>query len=204
MSVVPYKRRAAKKEDVPTSVKKYVKTVLNRNIEIKERAYVDNFTQTNNTGLSLVYPSQGTANSERIGDEIRLHSMRLRGLVSHLSTITPHNFRCIVYMSRSLTGLPFTDLFYGTPSTQIPSILNPNYLRILYDETMSFDLGAESQGMIDVTIPLQNKVITFDLNSTVPKQDSIHIWFFQCDNLATPVNGQCRITYDVLLRYRDA
>jgi len=191
-------------EHVPASVKKYVKAVLNRNIEIKERAYVDNFTQLNNVGLSLVYPSQGTANSERIGDEIRLHSLRIRALCANISTIANHSFRVIVYMSRSQTLLPFTDLFYGLSATQIPAIVNQNYLRLLADKTYLFDLGSVDQALMDVTVPLRNKKITFDNNTTTPKQETIHIHFFQCDQLGTPVNNQCRVTYDVVLRFRDA
>jgi len=192
-------------EHVPASVKKYVKGVLSRNIEIKERVYVDNFTQTNNTGLSLAYPAQGVSNSERIGDEIRLHSIRIRAIVANLSAIgVNHYFRCIVYMSRSTSLLGFTDLFYGTPATQVPAIVNPNFLRLLADKTWVFDTAQKELDLWDLTIPLRNKKITFDNNSTTPKQDTIHLHFFQCDNLGTPVNNQCRVTYDVVLRFRDA
>jgi len=155
--------------------------------------------------LSLVYPAQGVANSERIGDEIRLHSLKVRGITANLSSIgVNHYLRCIVYMSRSTSLLAFTDLFYGLPATQVPAIVNQNYLRLLADKVWMFDTAQAELGFWEQTIPLRNKKITFDNNTTTPKQDTIHFHFFQCDNLGTPVNNQARVVYDVVLRFRDA
>jgi len=190
---------------VTPDVKKYVNAVLKRNIEIKERSYVDNFTTTNNTGLSLTYPVQGVTNSQRIGDEIRLHSVRIRGCISNQSTQnTPHFFRMLVYMSRSQSIIPFTDLFYGLPSTQVPAVVNTNYVKLLVDKTYKFDVGNGLLEAFDIMVPLYNKKISFDEGTTTPEQDTIHIHFFQCDGLAVPVNGAVRVTYDALLRFRDA
>lgn len=190
---------------VPKEVKQYVNSVLKRNIEIKERAYVDNFTQTNNTGLNVQYPGQGVTNQLRIGDEIRLHSFRVRGCIANqLVSTQPVFFRMLIYMSRSPALLPFTDLFYGATSTQIPSIVNTNYLKLLKDVTWCLDVGNGLISKFDYTIPLWNKKITFDEGTVFPEQDTIHVHFFQCDPLATPVNGSARVTYDAILRFRDA
>ncbi len=190
---------------VPKEVKQYVNAVLKRNIEIKEKSYVDNFTSTNNTGLSLVYPGQGVTNQLRIGDEIRLHSVRVRGIVANITGGTvPHYFRMMVYMSRSTGLVPFTDLFYGIPSTQIPAIVNTNFVKLLKDVTMELDVGNGLLKHYDYVIPLWNKKITFDEGTTTPEQETIHIHFFQCDSIGTPVNGSVRTTYDAILRFRDA
>lgn len=190
---------------VPKEVKQYVNAVLKRNIEIKEKSYVDNFTQTNNTGLSLIYPGQGVANGLRIGDEIRLQELRVRGIMGNLfADNTPHFMRMVVYMSRSTGLLPFTDMFYGLTSTQVPAILNPNYLKILVDKTYKFDGAQAIIQNFDIRVSLRNKKITFDENTVSPEQETIHIHFFQCDKFATPVNNGVCVNYDVILRYRDA
>lgn len=191
---------------VPKEVKQYVNAVLKKNIEIKEKAYVDNQTSTNNTGLSLAYPAQGVTNQLRIGDEIRLHSIRVRGICANISasSATPVLLRMIVYMSRSTTLLPFTDLFYGVPATQVPPIVNPNYLKVLKDKTWPLDVGNGVSKVFDLAMPLWNKKITFDEGTIIPEQDTIHIHFFQCDISGTPVNNAARVTYDAILRFRDA
>lgn len=190
---------------VPKEVKQYVNAVMKRNIEIKERAYVDNQTSTNNTGLSLAYPAQGVTNQLRIGDEIRLHSVRIRGIIANVLVSTaPTFFRMIVYMSRSTTLLPFTDLFYGVPATQVPPIVNPNYLKVLKDKTWCLDVGNGLTSSFDMVMPLWNKKITFDEGTIIPEQETIHIHYFQCDSAGTPVNNAARVTYDVILRFRDA
>jgi len=210
MPSTPYKRArsrgtASGSSSVPKEVKKYVKSAIMRNIEIKERAYVDNFTVTNNTGLSLAYPAQGVTNQLRIGDEIRLHSVRVRGVMANVdSASTPRFMRMLVYMSRSQTLLPFTDLFYGVSATQVPAIVNPNYLKLLSDKTWKFDVGNGLINHFDITIPLNNKKITFDEGTVIPEQETIHIHFFQCDGSATPINNGVRVTWDTILRFRDA
>jgi len=190
---------------IPKEVKQYVNSVMKRNIEIKEKVFVDQFTSTNNNGLSLTYPGQGVSNQLRIGDEIRLHSVRVRGIVANvLPSTAPHFGRMLVYMSRSTSILPFTDIFYGATSTQIPAMVNTNYLKLLKDVTWPLDVGNGLIHKWDITVPLYNKKITFDEGSTTPEQETIHIHFFQCDSLGTPVNGSVRVTYEALLRFRDA
>lgn len=210
MPSTPYKRARTRRtasgsSTVPKEVKSYVKSAIMRNIEIKERAYVDNFTVTNNTGLSLAYPAQGVTNQLRIGDEIRLQSVRVRGIMANVDAAsTPRFFRMLVYMSRSQTLLPFTDLFYGVSATQVPAIVNPNYLKLLADKTWKFDVGNGLINSFDITIPLNNKKVTFDEGTIIPEQETIHIHFFQCDGAATPINNGVRVTYDAILRFRDA
>lgn len=190
---------------VSKSVKKYVSQKLKKSVETKERAYVDNFYVLNNNGLSFQYPTQGVSNQQRIGDEIKLQSLRVRGIVANTSTVANHFYRMIIYKSRSTSLLPFTDLFYGLSSTQIPAIINPNYLTVLKDKTWNLEInGNGAMKSFDYTIPLRNMKVSFDEGTTVPKQDTLHIHVFQCDQMGTPVNNQCRITFDAILRFKDA
>lgn len=197
-----YKSKTPK---VSQSVKRYVNQKIKSNVETKERAYVDNFHVLNNVGLSFQYPTQGVSNQQRIGDEIKLQSLRVRGIVANVSTVANHFYRMVIYKSRSTTILPFTDMFYGLSSTQIPAILNNNYMTVLSDRTWALENnGSGALKSFDITIPLRNMKVTFDEGTTTPKEETLHLHVFQCDQQGTPVNNQCRITYDAILRFKDA
>lgn len=202
---MPYAKKSRRNVKVPATVKKYINDKIKTNIETKERAYVDNFHVLNNVGLSMQYPVQGVANNQRIGDEIKLQSLRVRGIVANTSTVANHFYRMLIYKSRSTSLLPFTDLFYGLSSTQIPAIVSPNYLTVLMDKTWALENnGSGAMKNFDFKIPLRNMKVTFDEGTTIPKQETIHIHVFQCDQQGTPVNNQCRVTYDAILRFKDA
>lgn len=85
----PRSKRTAKKAQISTAVKSYVQTSLSRQIESKEIvAYgfnLDVLTVASSTPTNvclLPEPSQGTGQSDRIGNEIKIKNLYVKGFVN--------------------------------------------------------------------------------------------------------------------------
>lgn len=100
-------RRPSRQTKVPKSVKTYVKKQISRNSELKEVTY--NFTEVSEgtSSFNVKYVneiSEGTGPNQRIGNDIALQGLQIKGMVTNTVSI-PLFMRTIVLYSKGVDQL---------------------------------------------------------------------------------------------------
>jgi len=121
--------------------------------------------------------TQGTGNTNRDGDSVRLMALKLKGFVQTPSNATGmYTYRILVLysgeeytsVSWSSTGLTDTELFLpGTGTTWVPNgIINPKAVTCLYDKTIDVPT------LVTTTADLESFNDTIQLNTDFDYQST--------------------------------
>jgi len=115
--------------------------------------------------------TQGTANTDRIGDAVYLVSLKLKGLVNTPTTAGAYCYRVIIgwsgeeyNVSASTSGLTTAEIFLPTQGGNFPggSNINPKAFTCLYDEFIDINsivtAVADLQTM-SIKVPLNQKFV---------------------------------------------
>lgn len=140
-----FKRRkfSVKKRRVPKSTKKYVKAVINKNIETKyyDGTIISQGVDWNGVVFGPITDiPQGDTDSNRIGDKVNLKSLRMRFTIQWADTINLMRIVVFQWIPTSLTLPSVADIF---PASNLGNFFSPllNYVWddksqriILYDK----------------------------------------------------------------------
>lgn len=132
---------------------------------------------------------QGTGNQDRLGDEIFLEALKIKG---HFETTTDSNayqFRMIVgftgeetngIASWSATGLTAAEVYQPNTFTVLTAgQINKKAITVLYDET--FDINSQVEGAVtlhgyDVLVPIKQRFKYQSAGSTYGKTKNLFVW----------------------------
>lgn len=172
-SVKTSKRSTAKASSV---VKKTILSMANtkthqQNDSSLAQLMTHNNIYTNNLTAKLQY---GTADNQRIGDEVYLTNLVIRG--NYISALAAKGYQCRVIVgysgeefdpanfgsSGAGTGLIHDQIFLPTTGTQYAtaSIINPKAITVLYDRTVTLNSnldGVAEMSYMDFSVPLYKK-----------------------------------------------
>lgn len=142
-------------------------------LEVAQHAVINDIATalTHDTIVSItptLFPTQGVANVNRIGDEIFLEALKIVGTWQTAAASNGFMYRIIVGFSGNDTntttslssGLGVTDLFLpGTGSTiTLNGIINPKAFTCLYDETITCNSqtpATADYSRVNVVIPIK-------------------------------------------------
>lgn len=196
---VPYaSRKACTKKDAAQIVKR----ALQRNLE--KKYYTVTTTETTVSTLlqgdgtnwfSLCIPSNAASVVGRIGNEIRLQKLEMRGSLHNNGTITNLVRMVIFYFKDNVTVSSASDIFLGpavaTDFAGVTGIdtmhypLNGAKMQVLHDSVINLAKGGEfeSTKVFRKTINLKNRLMKFEGNSVgVDNQDpNLYALFFAAE-----------------------
>lgn len=184
-------------------MKKAIRSMMFKQIEIKRLHHVDYVSVGSNTGWVLPWPSQGVGVGQRIGDRINLDSFLINATMS-LNFTADSTFRLVVHMPRSASLLGSADLFTGGSGNYITATINTNYTNVLLDYIIDLPATGPSMKTIRAKVPLKNMLVTFDEGSAVPEARYIQVYIANAPNTGIPGTGGCRFSANFETRFRDA
>lgn len=214
MPVARHRRRRhrSKRTKVAKSVKKYVNKKIHQDDETKffDRTTVagvglyDTFSSSGNQ-YELSNPAQGTTDSTRVGDKLRLRGLRLRFTL--VPGDTTQTCRIIVYQYKGNSSLhtPAISEVLQSAYIGVDSPLAPfthdyrNQFIILMDKTITLDSVSHPVKSYKKKVPLKyaKKQIAFTAGST---DGSNKVYMIAIsDSTAAPhpqINFICRLFYD--------
>jgi len=151
-----------KKRKRPTKGISLKKAIMNT-LPAKHFTAEDSFNMTHNTLYTCVPTmgvTQGTTNSQREGDRIRLLALKLKATLQSASTANSYTYRVIVGYSgeewitanlgtKFVAGAGATELYLPTTSTNwmASGIINPKAFTCLYDRTI--DINSQITATVD-------------------------------------------------------
>lgn len=112
-----YQISATKKQTVPAATRKYVKTCMKRVADQKHLTVSDGVSvaSAGTTGLSIMALSQGTAEGNRVGNQVSVDAFTYRGNITTPAANTGDNVRCILVLDHQPNGAAFgiTDVLFS-------------------------------------------------------------------------------------------
>lgn len=227
---MPFKR-VAKKSSMRKPITKrdaasIVKRALRKNLEQKmynistSETTVSTLLQGDGTNwFSLVVPTQGTTNFARVGNQIRLQSLDIRGSLHNNATISNMVRMLIFYFRDNVTVSSASDIFLaGASATDFASItgidsmhypLNNAKMTVLTDSVISLGPAGtyEAVKTFRKRINLKNKLIKFEGNTAgVDNQDpQLYALFFAAEaGNDTGVGTTVELSHYSRVSYTDA
>lgn len=190
------KRTYGKKKSRSYGTKNLVKLIKNvtmRETETKDRdvsigkveLYHNTYTNLGNP-FTLSYPTQGTGDSDRIGDSIMQRGIKFRFLFGQKRDRMNVTFK--MWLLQVPKGQPFTtsQLFDITTGNVLLDSTNPDRVKVIYTKTRKFYThnisGTSSTDYKEVTFPFQfylkrPKKITFSADNSIDPGQSDKDYF---------------------------
>lgn len=160
--------------------KKSIKAVMMRNIDNHHMSTNDSTIVVTNAGFThnTLYThnitgqiTQGTANSNRIGDKIHIQSYRVRGSFIAPTTAGAYTYRVIVCWSGNEFTAPNLTSGIGSAALFLPNtggsnlttgLIDPKAVTVLYDET--YDINSQVSPVADIssvafTVPINQDFV---------------------------------------------
>lgn len=183
---------------------KQVQAIVEKNIEVKHQIY--NF---GNTGVSTtpvyisvyrnMFSSQGSGESEFIGNMVRLQSLRVKGILNQADN--SNLVRCILFRpaSKYEPTAGDTDIF-NNPTVPLLSSLDRNFVRRVYmDRLYTLNIGSnddDQQKVVGKTFNLRNARL--DLTALSDPNYQL-CWCFVSDS-AVASHPLVQMTHELQLR----
>lgn len=160
---------------------------------------------------------QGTSNQQRLGDDIFLEALRVKGTFNTATDSNAYQYRMIVGFTGeelavsttwSSTGLSAADVYQ--PDTFDATFLtggavNKKAITVLYDET--YDINSQVEGAptlhgFDVLVPIKQKFLYQSAGSTYGKTKNLFVWIVGYSPGLTGVTviGSCNIAVDLIFK----
>lgn len=160
---------------------------------------------------------QGTSEATRVGDDVQLSDLRIKGVFASVTTAGTFQYRIMVIASGeeydvdgTTAGLVLAEVFNQgiTAGTQVNALVNPKACTVLHDEVVNINstiTGVSDGALVDIVVPLNNQKFRYQSSgSEYGKFKNIYIvtigWVL---GGASGVTNTGSITYNWLLNYRD-
>lgn len=160
---------------------------------------------------------QGTSNQQRLGDDIFLEALKVKGTFNTATDSNAYQYRMIIGFTGeelavsstwSSTGLAAADVYQ--PDTFDATFLtggavNKKSITVLYDET--FDVNSQVEGAptlhgYDVLVPIKQKFLYQSAGSTYGKTKNLFVWIVGYSPGLTGITniGSCNIAVDLIFK----
>lgn len=207
--------KASKKSDTKTvSLQKEINrlkaSMVHNAPPIKTKWYITTPAPQNEwTGIGLAWPTLGGANNQRLGQDIKIKSIQVKGKINVASSDGFDMFRVVFlqYLDSNTSGqYPYGSLdncikttFLDSNSGDYPVIMpfmtqTKSAYRVLYDKTVCLDNGGQAQATVDILITSKDlavsKIHYLDNSDTEPNlpalSEGMIVGFCCSDSTATP------------------
>lgn len=149
-----YKRRTPSK--MVSTIKKIVKSTIMKKAESKHKdlGYGDafNITQLNHNSLNTfmlnsgsVMPTQGTADNQRVGDQINVGGFYVRALCAHKADRPNLTWKFYVFRLPKGTSLSYANLFEATTNDVLLDNPNTDKVKVLFSKTIKPAMHPQGQ-----------------------------------------------------------
>lgn len=172
---------------------KSLKSKIVATLPAKHNTFNTSVTMTANSAYSI-FPTrnitQGTTIQDRLGDEIFLEALKLKGAFESDAASNAYQFRIIVgYTGEEYsvganawvsTGLTASEVYQpNTFSVLTNGITNKKAVTVLYDQTMDVNSQIDGDRVIhgyDILVPLKQKFAYQSSGSTFGKYKNLFVW----------------------------
>lgn len=222
--VKAYKKGDTKTVQMQKEIQRLKSAMVHNSPPIKTKWYIFSQTPQNEwSGMGLAWPVLGGANNQRLGQDIKLKSLQLKGIVkvSNSDTFDTARLVLVQYLDSNTSGnYPYGSLdncvkatFLDVNSGDYPYIMpfltqTKSSYRVLYDKTYQLDNGGNATCDVDVLITSKDLAVTKihyldndDTDVNLPALSEGMIVGFVCSNSTATPNPQFEIV--VKLNYID-